>query len=397
MRQTISSQSVRSAFTLVELLIVLAIFTILAAIALPTVKGLLEDQKVANASRGLSAYLELARNQAIAENRPTGVLLERLSSSDVFGRSVSIRARQLRGVPPYAGDASDSRAALAQDPNWPAVGHPLRPTATDPDPIPGVDTAVFYARDNQLLWHSARILSRPATVPPTPVPIQRGDLLELPGGRMAAIETIQLNGTTPETITVHFDLAESTDVVGTTSSRGFPASLRPTRWSYPTSFPSPPDAPIPNGVQTLRYKIHRRPIVSLTSTFDLPRGIVIDMNYSGVGVRGNEFAPRVIPPSPAPIPVADNISIVFGTDGKVINYTDSTGNLVQPLGLIFLCVGDADGAQPDNLVIAEKKATANILNLDSAWVVINPSTGQSLFFAVCGSLCSTHDADYKPE
>ena len=51
----------RSAVTLVELLIVMGILTILATLALTTVKGLLRDQKVTQAARLVEQYIEIGR------------------------------------------------------------------------------------------------------------------------------------------------------------------------------------------------------------------------------------------------------------------------------------------------------------------------------------------------
>ena len=69
--------SARPAFTLVELLIVMAIILLLAAVALPSVKALLHGQKVTQASRMVQAHIESARARAIAAGSHVAVILER--------------------------------------------------------------------------------------------------------------------------------------------------------------------------------------------------------------------------------------------------------------------------------------------------------------------------------
>ena len=67
-------------FTLVELLTVLAVVTLLAAIVLPSVKSLLLDRKTSQSAIVVKNYLEAARARAIGKNRAVAVVLERLSS-----------------------------------------------------------------------------------------------------------------------------------------------------------------------------------------------------------------------------------------------------------------------------------------------------------------------------
>tara|TARA_R110002049_G_scaffold2750_6_gene22053 strand:- start:11768 stop:13087 length:1320 start_codon:yes stop_codon:yes gene_type:complete len=369
------------AFTLIEVMVVLFIFLILAAIALPTVRNLISDQKVASAARNLAAYLDIARSTAIANSRPTGVLFERAGGvSDVLGRAASIRVKQITGVPPYVGESSNSVAFLVNDPNWPAEGTPLRPMMGDPDPIIGLDGAVFDANDNQLLYLSGLMIAAGESNPP----IRVGDLIEFPGGRAVPIKKITSDSTTtPATVIVNFDLTErfGYSTTSTLSTQRFPSAARAAIESLP---PLPtmfggfgPAANEIEGLEPVRYKIHRRPVVSSTASMNLPRGVAIDFNYSGVGVSGNQFAPIVDPMAPSdPALAASDIALLFGADGKVINISNASGLSGPPTGLIFFCVGETDGVRPLDLLSTEEKATANLLNLDSTWLVVNPNTGR---------------------
>jgi hypothetical protein len=127
----------------------------------------------------------------------------------------------------------------------------------------------------------------------------------------------------------------------------------------------------------IKYKIHRRPVVSTAAPYSLPRGVVVDLNYSGTGMEGNEFAPS---PLTADIQGGFNakpIDIIFGPDGSVVSITTAFNDVPSfPQGQIFLCLGDSDGVRTDNLVTPEKKAPANLVNLESKWLVITPATGR---------------------
>jgi hypothetical protein len=101
--------------------------------------------------------------------------------------------------------------------------------------------------------------------------------------------------------------------------------------------------------------------------------MAIDLNYSGLGSSGNQFAPNV---ASLDVP-APNIAIVFGADGTVISTSQTADGIgPPPAGQIFFCIGDTDGVRTDNLFSTENRATANLMNPDSIWLVINPSTGR---------------------
>jgi len=76
----IRKRKVQYAFTLVELLTVLGVVTLLAAIVLPGVKSLLVGRKTGQAAIVVKNFLEAGRARAIGKNRSVAVVLERLSS-----------------------------------------------------------------------------------------------------------------------------------------------------------------------------------------------------------------------------------------------------------------------------------------------------------------------------
>ncbi|MCU0707752.1 MAG: prepilin-type N-terminal cleavage/methylation domain-containing protein, partial [Pirellula sp.] len=70
----------RRGLTLVELLVVVGVVSVLAAIVLPSIKNVLTDRKSSQTAIVVRNFLEAARARAIGKNRTVAVVLERLSS-----------------------------------------------------------------------------------------------------------------------------------------------------------------------------------------------------------------------------------------------------------------------------------------------------------------------------
>ena len=194
----------RRGFTLVEVLVVLVVLLILTSIGLPITRNLLLNQKNSRAARTVVGYVDIARSRAISEGREVGIFLERLSTdtTNEIGSASSIRIRQLTSVPAYSGDTANARATLSD-----TLGA-----------IPGIDTATFSKIDNQLLAISAQLLNDGIATNDGSSPIQLGDRLEFPGGRVVVIMSIADMGAN---VTVFFDLRRELST-GTT----FAARLR---------------------------------------------------------------------------------------------------------------------------------------------------------------------------
>ena len=63
----------QSGFTLVELMVVIAVLAILATIAIPGFQGIVAQNRASSAANELLATLQLARSAAIAQSRPVTV------------------------------------------------------------------------------------------------------------------------------------------------------------------------------------------------------------------------------------------------------------------------------------------------------------------------------------
>ena len=386
---------VSQAFTLVEILIVLAIFSVLAAVALPLVRKLVSEQKGANASRAISAFMDATRRRAVSEGRPMGVLIERIDRSGGpfdAARSASIRIRQLVGVPAYSGESSNSFGVLRADTTYPVAPHPLRATAMDPDPTPlKIDAIVLDAGDNQLLALSERMLRQQERNPPIAI----GDPIEFPGGRVASITRMtSITEGGIQKIRVNFDLEDVVAYRTTFATDRFPATnqfvRRPARdgtgnprsdtngliLDLSSAGPDGTNGTSDDVIRRTKYTIHRRALPSTTAPYELPRGLAIDLNYSGMGAFGNQFAPITSTTSNPPVIVNNHISITFAPDGRVSRVNNTAGTTGAPSGLIFLCLGSTDGLRSDSLLSNEDKSPSNLLDLQSIWIVVNPSTGR---------------------
>jgi prepilin-type N-terminal cleavage/methylation domain-containing protein len=91
--QNETRREIRRGLTLVELLVVVGLVSVLAAIVLPSIKTVLTDRKSSQAAIVVKNFFEAARSRAIGKNRSVAVVLERLSSraqwEPVSGRYVS--------------------------------------------------------------------------------------------------------------------------------------------------------------------------------------------------------------------------------------------------------------------------------------------------------------------
>jgi prepilin-type N-terminal cleavage/methylation domain-containing protein len=98
----------RRGMTLIELVMVVSLLVLLAAIAIPSVQMAVEGRRVREAARAVNVYLGSARNRAMTTGRPVGVVLKRFENEG----NVCFTLDQVETPPPYAGSTLLSRAQV---------------------------------------------------------------------------------------------------------------------------------------------------------------------------------------------------------------------------------------------------------------------------------------------
>lgn len=338
----------RSAFTLVELLVVIFIVLALSLLSLPLIAPTLEGREVREASRLLTSYLAGARSEALKTGRPVGVWFERMEGLP----EACVRVSRCKVPPPYAGETLTSRVFVRV---LDMFSPPLNAV------IPISDTAWLDYVNGE----------------PHPR-IQPGDLVRFDyKGHYYRLE---------------FD---------TNAGQWYIGRQVGGNWIMNSDTAVMPFESPPLGIA---YQVIRQPqgtgIARSGQTLDLPEGIVIDLNFSGDDdlpfvVRGGTSDPHVGTFAPISTPIV----ILFAPDGSVQQiYRNSTGGAWEskrPRGPIYFLLGrrervpapltEADlseielqsaGTQAEEeQFIQEQIDRYNFLDLNNIWVTVHPQTG----------------------
>ena len=278
-----------SAFTLVELLIVIAIATILATLSLTTLQGLLKDQKITSSVRLVRQYFEVARTRAMATGRPVAIFLERVSpNGDGAGNAVpanySVTRMSIGEVfPPYTGEDVTAVATL-----W-DVPFPVNSRMVDRN-----NDGIFEGDDRP---DQARILLSSAVsgfgTTGKDGMIAPGDSIQFVGDNQRfEIEEIDLiaGASPPQVGITFFNPPASYD--GVMGAKPYASRHRTFERSYAGKEP----ALQANGTVTgsmyanattttagVGFRVYRKPSKSLVGTITMPRGTCIDLSVSGIG------------------------------------------------------------------------------------------------------------------
>jgi prepilin-type N-terminal cleavage/methylation domain-containing protein len=121
---------IRSAMTLIELTVTMAVMALLVVAALPAIRPAVDNRRIREAARALHIYISAARNRAMEIGRPAGIALVPYAVRDQDGSlqgsmSFVVTVDQVESPPPYCGDSVASYAAL----NW--RGSTLTATLSD--------------------------------------------------------------------------------------------------------------------------------------------------------------------------------------------------------------------------------------------------------------------------
>ena len=393
----------RNGFTMVEIMVVMVLLLLLAAVGLPTIKETLKSQKETQSVRQVMSFFEAARSRAIATQQPVGVVLDRYGAFDPFGRSYAIEMRQTISMPPYRGESAETLGVVIHDDFF--LNNPANPVATAVVRSGPFNACLFRQIENPLLLLSANYLTDGDPANDHLAPVQPGDSIELDGSRPMRI--------------VDINFVDNNDISLATYGAPTPpwAPMNPLypEWDMTVdgpyikvrfdsrnfvqmsaaaaTFEHPSGSVVAGGTRLWRptqYRIQRSPTPTSLSPLRMLKGMAIDLTYSGFGPGGIQFSPFIIDSNSGT--VADNtqlnangpvdflpVGLVFAPDGSVQVVGGANSSLafqaVRPTGQIFLLVGKTDGIRPDDPFSTEERAVANILDPDSVWIVINPSNG----------------------
>lgn len=379
---TRSPHSPKAAFTLVEMLVVIFLVSVLATIALPMLRETIRSEKATRTARQVVTALELARSRAVGSSQPVGLVLFRRGPNDPTSRCHAMDLRLTTSVPTYQGESSSAKALLYHD-STPGV-----PLGRIPDVA---NAALLNPIENTLLLQTANRAAE-ANTPQTA--FRRGNEMRLgDSGRRLKIFDISRfrrhSATDPPDdfdgwIKINFDSRGRSDAGGNVVSE-FPDSLL----TLPETVSMEVDGSSVDVAQSRlsSYQIIRDTTPSAAPMIRLPRGYTLDLNFSGIGIGGTQFAPRAIDPSQANAqPSVDfrSVQILFASDGRLetVSHGRFTGGQVvlfaqRPTGLIFLCVGKVEGvfAQTHRWFSHQNDQLSNLRDPESVWIVINPFNG----------------------
>lgn len=356
-------------FTVVELLIVMAILILLAAVTLPSVKGLLKDQKISQGARVVQGFLESCKSRAIATGRPVACILDR-NFLDGSGPGVSANDTVTRMsvgevFPPYQGDWADAVVSI--------TAHPT---------IPGRQVASLPLAQAASLWDSANSITSGL--------VSIDDFIQLGDSRRLyrIAEDIGVTTGTPPVLNIVFE-NPPIDPVNSLPLNN-PAFLVPT--VEPTIFPPTP----------MKFRIYRKPSKSMAGSITLPRGICVDLSVSGYGQSGRQFGAEAISgAAPAPAGYYGPVYIVFNASGKLqdlyyhttVNGAHTSALRFPASGVVHLMVGkteqvfsNPEGTAtlpgylsqtpiPSPAATVRDETTYNILDASNYWVSVNPYSG----------------------
>jgi len=302
--------------TLVELLVVVTIIMLLAALTLPRLRPEMERSRVREAARSIQLYLSSARSQAMATGRTCGVQIERLPAE--WGCSMSLT--QVETPPLYGGDTVGAIATVRQS----------------APPVPGK----FY--------YCTITMS-----PPPLVPLFRLDQIQV--GYQGLWITLDNNNAAGGASGAITNPARLTGYVD--ASRGeIPA------WSaQPISGP---------------FSVKRWPTKSIAPALQLPSPACIDLTWSGVDpVNGS--APTWFLSKKSNMPVTIMFATNGSVDKIYVTVNSAAGETyheVKVASPIYLLVGTRENVvnppTPGN-------QSTNLNNIANLWVAINAATGMT--------------------
>lgn len=332
-----NNRTTRSAFTIMELVVVIAILGVVAVIVIPAVRTLSQDRKVRDTARIVGSAFAAARERAGVDGR-AGIEIVPLANVLVAGGpggappptlgynvpNMGMLVYQLRSVPDWRGDTLNSRAAIQLSTRWPV----------NPDPMVN---ETYYT-----------------------VTVAGGDCI---GAGVQANDFVQFNNSGASCRIVEDPVnAPITSTTFDIAVKGIEGTAFP-----PATYPLL-DVPLP-------FQVQRQPVRIESSVIRLPNNLFLNMALSGHGSDGWQFA-YTGPNTPAsPMPVANAaIRIWFNRDGSIDRVVDrDTASMVDPAGPVFLLMANGDGDDIDVTALGDQRFIEDDNNL---WIVVDHTNGK---------------------
>lgn len=316
--KTLRTDKPRTAYTLVELLVVMAALTVLAAVTLPSLKTLLHDQKVTSAARMVKAHFEAAQGRAIASNSPVAVILER---SDATSPNTVSRLSIGQVFPPYEGDITGAIGALS-----------------DSDGDNFLDTLTVV---------NATAMASLLSINPTPPIFGPGDYLQL-------------------------DDRQSVYLVESVS----PGATAVIKFKNPANYQEGDLQANTRLTTNASFRLFRKPTKSFLQTLVLPRGTCVDLSVSGFGPSGPEFSNAA---TDCLAMIVFNAQGRIAYWDKAVG-VPIVGGPLPATSLLHLLVGRTEQVSlSDPPEVATENDTtivnANVNDNANSWLTINPFTG----------------------
>lgn len=320
-------KSHRLGFTLVELLVLIAVLITVTAILIPTVRFVLSDRKIRESTRVVDSFITEAQTEAVSTGIG-GIWIER----DPNSPDSATRIYKIKSLPPYTGDFLGATCQILQG------------GTNGNEALNGIDDDGDNLRDN---LYQAIIQFDMNTSANVINLVQAGDLIQ-------------------------FDFKGPWYVIGDTPTwpGGGAQVTNPVR-VFSASGPIPTFPPVAGPVN-VRFKIMRMPERASASYVDLPRDTMIDLSKSGLTVldlngnligddplsQGNEFAQVINPPSA--------VQIIFGKDGG-IDTIIANGVAARPDRSIHLLLAVDER---ENNADFGPNSTKTLENLSNFWLTI---------------------------
>ncbi len=368
----------RAALTLVELMVALAVISILAGIALPTVKNTIQGQKLSRAASLLQSAIEEGRARAIAGGGGGGIIIDRSGGENIATRSDSTQVRFATVSPPYRGDTPGATVKIGVNAGA-LVRNDIITVWFDPTSI-----QARRAADDRLAEKADPSLAVRVK------PINPGDFIQVDDGGLLMRVADTMGYGTPAL----------RNTAGMTNAQISDADV--VNWIWFQVERLEPQTNLRRFVgQDVSFQVTRSPRPAIALPIELPRGTAIDLTSSGIGRYGNQFSPMFIdgnyidpslPPFVGTPRDYQSIYVLFGKRGEITRVLGGVlvGSAIQltdiPVtGDVYFLVGEGGEIKPADpledadsnpLADAKKDGRTPMLDPSSIWVSIKSRSGE---------------------